>query len=106
MSVVDKSKIDFIGIDKETNNVILTITDHLSWVDEMSHIYILQEKINSYIAFIEGNELHETYPESLNKTILINIVFKYKITLLCAEFLNKVKGVLYDLDVKLTYDQP
>ena len=48
MSIVDREKIDSIGIDNKFGNVILTINDDSSWRDEYQHLTILQDKINSY----------------------------------------------------------
>lgn len=56
MSVEDLNTIDCIGIPIETpHEVNLGISDHLEWdasLDE--HLYLLQEKINTYLRFIES----------------------------------------------------
>jgi urate oxidase len=92
MSVLNREKIDFIGIDKVTKDTILTISDHLNWNEELEHIYILQEKINSYIAFIESDEIYETFPDARNRSIVIKIIFKYEPSALGIEFLKKSKA--------------
>ena len=103
MSVLEKGKIDFIGIDKLTGKVVLTISDHLGWEDELLHIYHLQEKVNAYIDFIESGEIYEAFPLAKGKSIVISIVFKFVISTNGIEFLKKVKGSLYDLDIELLY---
>jgi hypothetical protein len=92
MTVEEVKKIDFIGTDKETDNIILTISDHLQWDNE--HIYILQEKINSYLAFIETGQIYEDYPKSKGKKIVIEIIAKYPFNDEAIEFLEKVKPVV------------
>ena len=54
MSVVDTGEIDIWAIpDWDQSKVELVITDHLGWrpEEEMEHLVLLQEKINTYIAF-------------------------------------------------------
>jgi hypothetical protein len=92
MTVEEVKKIDFIGTDKETDNIILTISDHLQWDNE--HIYILQEKINSYLAFIETGQIYEDYPKSKGKKIVLEIIAKYPFNDEAIEFLEKVKPVV------------
>ena len=62
MSVVDKDKVDGIAL-TEDKIIKLLITDHLSWEKEYEHLLILQEKINSYLAFCESDQYREIYPE-------------------------------------------
>lgn len=76
MSVEQIDKIDVIS-NAPNGKVELTITDHLEWNDEESHLIILQEKLNSYINFIESGQILEDYPNAINKEIVISIVMKY-----------------------------
>lgn len=64
MSVEDVNKIDFMGIpENEPDVVSLAISDHLAWGNAINeHLYKLQEKINSYIKFIEGGEIKFNLP--------------------------------------------
>lgn len=73
MSVEDKNVIDFISLDREEKEVMLTISDHLEWDDENEHLLILRDKLNSYLAAIEGGDLYIKYPKALNKNICIRI---------------------------------
>jgi hypothetical protein len=57
MSVEQKDVIDAIGVNKESGEVVLTISDHLDWEDTSAHLLVLQDKINTYIAFIESGEI-------------------------------------------------
>lgn len=77
MSVEQIDKIDAISITKE-NIVELTISDHLEWDEENNHLFVLQNKINAYIDFIQNGQILEHYPKVKNKEITIKTVFKYK----------------------------
>ena len=72
LSVEDKDVIDIIGIDS-AGNVVLTVTDHLDWSNTLEHVFILQEKINRYLAFVESGEILETYPKATGRQIHFKI---------------------------------
>ncbi|MFZ3229716.1 MAG: DUF6572 domain-containing protein [Pseudobdellovibrio sp.] len=73
----DITKIDAISIDKETNEVVLNIFDHLDWTDEKKHIQLLQEKINNYIKFIQSKEIEQVCPEAMGKKVKFFIQAKF-----------------------------
>ena len=85
MSIEDKNLIDVISIDKQ-GILVLTISDHLEWDDKNEHLLLLQDKINSYMDFIENGQLAESYPEKADKKIMIQIVFKYYPNKIAEEF--------------------
>ncbi|MEZ5692011.1 MAG: DUF6572 domain-containing protein [Rickettsiales bacterium] len=92
MSIEDTSIVDFIGLD-EQKNVRLTISDHLSWGDEQ-HLFLLQEKVNCYISFIESGEILEKYPESMNKRVIIDLVCKFSPSTEDIEFIKKIAEIV------------
>ena len=91
MSVEDQSIIDAIGID-QNGQVVLTISDHLEWDGE--HLFLLQEKINTYLAFIESGEILESYPGSKGKAIKINVVCKYEPSGEASNFLSQCEAAI------------
>lgn len=45
MTVEQENILDFVGIDKSSNDVVLIISDHLPWSEKVEeHIFMLQEK--------------------------------------------------------------
>lgn len=105
MSILDTDKVDMIGIPKDNTGLVrLGITDHLCWNDDILE-HLLQEKINSYIRFIESKEVYEAFPESKGiNNFLIEIFFLYEIPPECIEFLEKLKGVLVSINTSLRYE--
>ena len=87
MTVEQTNKVDIISVDPKTDEVIMTITDHLDWADKGTHLFFLQEKINSYLAFIEGGEILDSYPNAKGRSVVIDIVFKHEIDPEAADFL-------------------
>lgn len=73
MSILNTEEVDFIGVDKVTGFVTLGIYDSLDWEEDKEHLYILQEKINSYLAFIESGEIKTVYKNTEGREIEIKI---------------------------------
>ena len=57
MSITDLGKVDLVATRPGSRVVKLVITDHLRWDDFPAHAELLQEKINSYLEFIESGQL-------------------------------------------------
>jgi len=93
MSVTDLDKVDAIGLTEEGKRLYMRITDHLGWDEELIHLEILQDKINAYVAYLEGGEWKSRYPEDLEGAT-IEIVFLYEITDNCQKFLQVVQDQL------------
>jgi hypothetical protein len=101
MSIEENNKIDIIGTRNTTGEVVLTISDHLDWIDPNAHLTILQEKLNVYIEYIEGGQIFEDYPQSKDKNIIIEIVSKENYPLEGLEFLAKMKSFIRSIGVDL-----
>ncbi|MBN9284089.1 MULTISPECIES: DUF6572 domain-containing protein [unclassified Flavobacterium] len=103
MAVDNKDVIDAVSINTE-GKVVLTISDHLEWNgDENNHILILQEKINSYLDFVEGDQIIESYPQAIGKQFVIQVVFKYSPSSDGILFLNEVENILKENGYVLHY---
>lgn len=102
MSVIDKRKIDAIGMNKSEDELLLMIADHLEWNNEYEHLIILQDKINSYFEYIEAKEYNDIYPNKEFEFYIIEIHFKYKITDKCKQFLEIAQKQAKELNVRFT----
>lgn len=100
MSVIESGQVDGIAAsDKKT--LVLLITDHLDWENEHNHLMLLQDKINSYIAFIESGQYRdmEQFKRLKIKKYIIEISFQYKPTENCTKFINNVNEQLKKLHI-------
>ena len=102
MSIEDPNIIDFCSIDKE-GRVILTISDHLEWVDPKQHLSILQSKLNAYLSAIESGQLIKSYPNATDKKIAINLVMKYWPNSGGHQYLERVKNFLKENGYDFSY---
>jgi hypothetical protein len=102
-TVEDTNKIDAVGIDKKTDKVTLKIFDHLDWSDEQKHLYLLQEKLNSYLRFLESKEIYEAYPPSKGRELEINIDFATTPSKNALQFLDTASQVIQEAGFTLTF---
>lgn len=103
MSIVQTDKIDFIGTDDVSNTVVLTISDHLDWSDTHNHLVLLQEKLNSYLAFCESEQLLEKYPQAKGKRLVIQIVGKSPLPVEGQNFIDQAKEVIEEVGIELQF---
>ena len=104
MSVDQKDTVDFISTSPE-GNVMLTISDHLPWDKENKHLLALQDKLNSYLMFIESGEIFESYPTAKSKSLIIEVVMKYKPNEVVLVFLTQSKNTIENTGVQLKWRQ-
>lgn len=92
MTVEQIPVVDAIGTNESTGAVHLTISDHLAWNHE--HMFTLQEKVNSYLAFVESGEIYSLYPGAAGRKIVIELVLKHRPSEEAASFLSKVDKII------------
>lgn len=104
MSVDQTNVIDAIGVDSATGEVVLTIADHLEWTEsDNDHLLLLQEKLNTYLSFIESGEMLETYPDAKGRAVLIDIVCKYPMSQQAQGFYNQVGRIVEGAGMKFRH---
>lgn len=101
MSVVDTNKVDGIGISRDDKQLILLITDHLDWSNEYEHLTQLQNKINSYLGFLEEKQYKEQYPDKEFSSYCIEIHFMHKVTDNCKKFVKVINKQLVDESISI-----
>ena len=78
MSVSKSGVVDFVGTDRASGDVVLTISDHLGWGESVGeHNAALQAKLESYLLFLETGQILEDYPQAEGRRIRIEILQKY-----------------------------
>lgn len=58
MTVESATNIDAMGLDRLTDEIVLTVVDHLAWDDVHEHTKLLSEKLNKYFGFVESGEIY------------------------------------------------
>lgn len=103
MAVDQPKTIDIVS--KDNDGFVLTICDHLDWNNTQEHLTILQDKINTYLAFLESGEIYENYPDAKGRPLQIEIMFNYRPNLEADAFLLKVKLIIEDAGFTFRFDR-
>lgn len=107
MSVTDPKTIDMWGIPKWDNSkIVLGIADHLPWegkTEQGEHLLALQDKINTYVAFIESGEIYTEIPGALGKSPIIRVQGKYELSEQGEIFIDQATEVLRQANIELEF---
>ncbi|BAV74505.1 hypothetical protein PCAU_2296 [Pseudomonas chlororaphis subsp. aurantiaca] len=107
MSITNPQVIDIWLISTwEPNNVVLIISDHLEWGDKTQqgeHLQLLQDKINTYVAFIESREIYTEIPGALGKSPIIRINGLYELPEQGERFTDRAAKVLKEAGIGLEF---
>lgn len=101
MTVEDPQKIDIISIDPMSDEVVLTIADHLDWSDDYEHLITLQKKLNTYLSFIHSGEILQLYPNARNRRAVIDILFKHAPPSVATEFVRRAATSAAEIGVSV-----
>lgn len=106
MSITDSKTIDMWGIPKSSpNKVILGIADHLSWskTKEGEHLLKLQEKLNTYISFIESGEIYSAIPSSKGASPTIRLIGNFPLSTQGEMFIERATSILQESGIEFEY---
>ena len=103
MSVVETDSIDAIGVDNDMKRVFLSIIDSLAWDQENVHLFTLQEKINTYLYFVESGELIKALPDAAGFDIAIELILKHMPTDEAITFFDKTTQILLDKGIVFVF---
>jgi hypothetical protein len=99
----DSDKIDVIGLSKVDGTCVLTIVDTEDWTQIGDHLLLLQEKLNTYFAFIESGELATSYPKAANHPVRIDVLFMFPHPSEAEKFLETAAQLTKETGVGLTW---
>jgi hypothetical protein len=103
MSVEQLDVVDIISTDKNTGHVILTISDHLDWVNSTEHQTLLQAKFNKYLAFVESGEILSRYPDAKCRPVAIKVALKFPPDQSGWQFFDRAKEVIESAGLTLRH---
>ena len=103
MTIEQTNKIDFISTLGNGSGVELTISDHLEWDEKNEKFLMIQEKLNTYLEFIESGQIYEEYPNAKGNNISISLISKYFPDPNANEFLSKISVAISKYNVEFKY---
>lgn len=103
MAIDNTGTIDSVAY--ESDILILQLYDHLDFEDEFEydHMIMLQDKLNTYIWYIDSKQYQDTYCGKEFLHFVINIFFMFEPTELCKRFLENTNLKLSDVNIHINY---
>ena len=102
MSVDQFDVVDITSI-SENGEVVLTISDHFDWHDTIRHQATLQKKLNAYLTFVESGEILRRYPDAKERSVVFEVVFRFKPDEGGRLFLERAQQVIESAGLDLRY---
>lgn len=101
MSIAENDLIDAVAYENST--LILEIYDHLDFEGEFEydHMMMLQDKLNSYIWYIDSKQYQETYLEKDFEDYSIRIHFMFEMTELCRRYVENANKKLSNANIHI-----
>ena len=103
MSIEQTNVVDFIGVDRTSGEVVLTLTDAIDWDDQEAHLRLLKAKLESYLAFVEAGEILESYPDARGRPVRIDVIFRVQPIPAAIQLLDRAKEVGGDIGVSVDW---
>ena len=103
MTIENTKVLDVVGVEKGSGTVVLTISDHLPWGVDDRHLALLEEKIRSYVAFIENGQLFERYPNAQERGIEIRVIYQHEPDESGEDFLQAAGGALSERGIAFSH---
>ena len=103
MAIDNPEAVDALGIDPETGDALLVITDDLDWADPVAHLNALQAKIGSYLGFIQTGQFEAALPESEGRRRRIAVIQQFEPPIQIVPILDQLGDQLEAFDVDFSY---
>lgn len=89
----------------EEDFLLLQLYDHLDFEGEFEkdHMMMLQDKLNTYIWYIDSKQYRETNPGKEFNNYIIKILFVFEPSVLCKDFIIHVNKRLSNTKIKIEY---
>lgn len=103
MSVDQTNVVDIVAEDS-SGAILLVISDHLDWSNSRQHLFTLQEKVNTYIRFVDSGEIYEKYPKARDRVIQIDVRFHRTLPLQARSFLERMRSDVERFGFQFRYE--
>lgn len=95
MTIEQTGIVDLVSAPPQGEVAYLIVSDHLEWGrDDGMHCLLIQEKINEYLSFIEGETLLEARPDLSKKRLVLKVIGLHKPSEEGKIFYENLRGVL------------
>lgn len=95
LNIENTNSIDGLAFEQETSSLILLLADGMDWIDMNRHLLLLQDKLNTYIWYIDSRQYEEKYPNV--ERIEVRVSFLFKEPEICHKLLDRAEQVLLNV---------
>jgi hypothetical protein len=103
LSVSNANSVDALGIDPDSGDALLVITDDLDWSDPVAHFTALQAKIGAYLGFINTGQFEASLPEAEGRKRRIAVIQQYEPPIQFVPILDQIGDQLEPFNVDFSY---
>jgi hypothetical protein len=106
MSIEQQNTIDLVVPDPKTGKTVLVLYDFFEWYDDKDdgeHLLMLQEKMNTYLAFVEGGQLYRDWPEAVGGKIEFLVLAFYPLGVQAKRFYELATKTITDAGFSLRF---
>lgn len=105
MTVMETNTVDIVAPANQDGKAELVLVDQLPWkVDEGEHLVMLQDKINTYLAYVESGQLVDDFPNAKGRDVVLKINALYAPSEMGEKFLAAVRPIVDQLGIELKFD--
>jgi hypothetical protein len=105
MTVMETNTVDIVAPANQDGKAELVLVDQLPWkVDEGEHLVMLQDKINTYLAYVESGQLVDDFPNAKGRNVVLKINALYAPSEKGERFLAAVRPIVGQLGIELKFD--
>ena len=84
-------KIDIIAFDRKGDKVVLSLIETREWGEDDKALFDLQEKLNTYIGYVDQGRLIEDYPNMRDKPVEFRLQTVFPLRSRDKEFIEEVR---------------
>ena len=95
LNIENTDSIDGLAFEQETSSLILLLADGMDWIDVDRHLLLLQDKLNTYIWYIDSRQYEEKYPNV--ERVEVRVSFLFKEPEICHRLLDRAEQVLLNV---------
>lgn len=95
LNIEKTDTIDSLAYEQATSSLILLLADGMDWSDTNRHLLLLQEKLNTYIWYIDSEQYKEKYPNV--KSVELRVSFLFEEPEICHKLLERAKQVFINV---------
>ncbi|MCG8465444.1 MAG: hypothetical protein MI750_11405 [Xanthomonadales bacterium] len=97
----ETDKIDLIADHPEDNRLCLFMVETREWSESQEMYLELQEKLSTYLTYIDCGKLYEDYPGFVGKGIRFMLCYFYPLNDIATSTISRMETILFERNIEL-----